>query len=137
MSVWVHLLCSVLWDSTLQLILKIWGSHRKEHNRLLKLTCHSTLILLIILYKGLTMDQLLNLKHVNITSKRKCMLCLTENLEFFLKNTLIYTIKMPSLKHIFTVLYLISRQLNFRKISASTFYWKHFLHTQLHKCGFD
>jgi hypothetical protein len=33
------------------------------------------------------------------------MLCLTDNLEFFLKNTLIYTIKMPSLKHIYSTIF--------------------------------
>jgi len=33
------------------------------------------------------------------------MLCLTENLEFFLKNTLIYTIKMSSLKHIYSTIF--------------------------------
>ena len=43
------------------------------------------------------MDQLINLKQVTCTSKRKYKLHLTENLEFFLKNTLICTIKMPSL----------------------------------------
>ena len=57
------------------------------------------------------MDQLINLKHVTITSKGKYMLCLTENFEFFLKCTLIYTIKMPSLKHIYLQYYILSQQL--------------------------
>jgi hypothetical protein len=43
-----------------------------------------TVFLLLILYKGLMTDEFINSKHEAYTSKRKHMLCLTENTPFFL-----------------------------------------------------